>query len=39
MVPFYWWAAEPLRGDSLILTTKSLGVPGTYLVDLGRIKS
>ena len=29
-------AAEPLRGD---ITTKSPGVPGTNLIDLGRVKS
>ena len=29
---------EPLRGDSLFSTTHSPGVPGTHLIDLGRIK-
>ena len=43
--PFSWMgfnclkATEPLRGGSLLLTTKSPGVPGTnYLTDLGRMK-
>ena len=31
-------AAEPLLGESLPFTTKSPGVPGTHLVDLGRMK-
>ena len=32
-------ATEPLRGGSLLLTTKSPGVPGTNsLTDLGRMK-
>ena len=31
-------ATEPLRGDSLLFTTRSPGVPGTYLIDLGRMK-
>ena len=30
--------AEPLRGDSKLFTTKSLGVPGTHLIDLGRMR-
>ena len=29
---------EPLQGDSLFFTSKSPGVPGTYLIDLGRMK-
>ena len=28
-------ATEPLRGDSLLFTNKSPGVPGTYLNNLG----
>ena len=42
--PFLWLgfncikAAEPLRGDSLLVTTYSTGVPGTHLNDLGRMK-
>ena len=31
-------ATEPLRGDSLLLTTQSPGVPGTHLIDLERMK-
>ena len=31
-------ATEPLRGDSLLFTNKSPGVPGTYLNNLGRTK-
>ena len=29
---------KPLQGDSLLFTTQSLGVPGTHLIDLGRVK-
>ena len=29
---------EPLRGDSLLFTTKSPGAPGTHLIDLRRMK-
>ena len=42
--PFLWMtfnclkATGPLRGDSLLFTTKSPGVPGTHLIDLGRTK-
>ena len=28
----------PLQGDNLLFTTKSPGVLGTHLIDLGRIK-
>ena len=31
-------AAEPLRGDSLLFTSKSPGGPGTHLIDIGRMK-
>ena len=31
-------ADEPLRGDTLLLTIKSLGVDGTLFIDLGRMK-
>ena len=31
-------ATEPLWGDSLLFTTKSPGVPGTHLIDLGMMK-
>ena len=42
--PFLWMALyrlmakEPLLGVSLFFTTKSPGVPGTYMIDQGRIK-
>ena len=32
-------ATEPLWGDSLLFTTRSLGVPGTDLISLGRMTS
>ena len=44
MAPFYGWgsavfiATEPLRGDSLLCTTKSQGVHGTHFIDLGMMK-
>ena len=44
MVSFLWIgfnclkATEPLCGDSLPLTIKSPGGPGTHLIDLGRMK-
>ena len=31
-------ATEPLQGDSLLFTVKFLGVPGTHLIDLGKVK-
>ena len=31
-------ATEPLREDSLLFTTWSPGVPGTHLIDLGKMK-
>ena len=31
-------AAEPLRGGSLLFTTQAPGVPGTNLINLGRMK-
>ena len=31
-------ATEPLRGDSLLLTTNFPEIPGTHLIDLGRMK-
>ena len=43
-VPFLWMgfnclkATEPLRGDSLLFTIQFPGVPGTQLIDLGRMK-
>ena len=42
--PFLWVgfnclkATEPLQGDSLLFTTKFPEIPGTHLIDLGRIK-
>ena len=42
--PFLWMgfnclkATEPLRGDSLLFTTKFPAIPGTHLIDLGRMK-
>ena len=42
--PFSWMkfkcfkATEPLRGDSLLFTTQFPEVPGTNLIDLGRMK-
>ena len=32
-------ATEPLQGDSLLCTTKSAGVPGIHLIDLGGWKA
>ena len=34
----YLKATEPLRGGSLRFTTKFPGIPGTYLIDTGRLK-
>ena len=34
----YLKATEPLREDSLLFTTKSPEVPGTYFIDRGRVK-
>ena len=31
-------ATKPLQLDSLILTAQSLGIPGTHLIDLERMK-
>ena len=31
-------AIEPPRGGSLLFTTKFPEIPGTHLIDLGRIK-
>ena len=43
LAPFYGWGSivsrlQPLRGDSLLFTTKSPGSPGTHLIDPGRMK-
>ena len=32
-------ATEPLGGDSLLFSTEFPGIPGTYLIDLERMKS
>ena len=34
----YLKAAKPLRGGSLLFTTKFPEIPGTHLIDLGRMK-
>ena len=43
MAPFYGWVStasrlEPLRGDSLLFTTKFPEIPGTHFSNLGRMK-
>ena len=43
MAPFYRWGStasrlEPLRGGSLLFTTKFLEVPGTLFIDHGKMK-
>ena len=43
MVSFYGGGSralrlEPLRGGSLLFTTKSPEIPGTHFIDLGRMK-
>ena len=43
MAPFYGWGStasrlEPLRGGSLLFTTKFPEVPGTHFIDHGRMK-
>ena len=43
MASFYGWDStasrlEPLRGGSLLFTTKFPEIPGTHFVDLGRMK-
>ena len=43
MAPFYGWGStasrlEPLRGGSLLFTTKFPEVPGTHFIDLRRMK-
>ena len=43
MATFYGWGStasrlEPLRGGSLLFTTKSPEIPGTHFIDLGRMK-
>ena len=43
MAPFYGWGStasrlEPLRGGSLLFTTKFPEIPGTHFMDPGRMK-
>ena len=43
MAPFYGWGStgsglQPLRGGSLLFTTKFLEISGTHFTDLGRMK-
>ena len=43
MAPFYGWGStasrlQPLRGGSLLFTTKFPEVSGTHFIDLGRMK-
>ena len=43
MTPFYGWGStasrlEPLRGGSLLFTTKFPEIPGTHFINLGRMK-
>ena len=43
MAPFYGWGStaprlEPLRGGSLLFTTKSPEIPGTHFINLRRMK-
>ena len=43
MATFYGLVAtasrlESLRGDSLLFTTKSLEIPSTHFIDLGKMK-
>ena len=43
MAPFYGWGStasrrEPLRGGSLLFTTKFPEIPGIHFIDLGRLK-
>ena len=44
MAPSYGWGStssrlEPLRGGSLLFTTKFPEIPGTHFIDLGRMKA
>ena len=43
MAPIYGWGStaswlEPLRGGTLLFTTKFPETPGTHFIDLGRMK-
>ena len=42
MAPFYGWVStisklDPFRGDCLLFTTTFPDIPGTHLIDLGKI--
>ena len=44
MIPFHGWGStalrpEPLRGGSLLFSTKFPEIHGTHFIDLGRMKS
>ena len=44
MAPSYGWGStssrlEPLRGGTLLFTTKFPEIPGTHFIDLGRMKA
>ena len=44
MAPFYGWGStaswsEPLRGGSLLFTTKLPEIAGTHFIDLGTMKA
>ena len=39
MAPFHACSSVPLRGGSLLLTTKFPDIPGTYFIDLARTLS
>ena len=44
MIPFYVWGStalslEPLRGGSLLFSTKFPEIHGSHFIDLGRMKS
>ena len=43
MAPFYGWGPtvsrlKPLQGDSLLFITRSTGIPGTHLINLGKME-
>ena len=43
MAPFYGWGSttprlEPLRGGTLLFTTKFSEIPGTHFIDLAGMK-
>ena len=43
MAPFYGWGStasrlQPFRGGSLLFTIQFPEIPGTHLIDLGRMK-